>query len=64
MVEVLFTFWVAYPAAIALSKVLLQTAPDRGMPGGQMEAVLRVMREVCITPHTPMLNLLTLAGSN
>ena len=63
-VEVLFTFWVAYPAAVALAKVLLQTAPDRGMPGGQMEALLRVMREVCINSHTPMLNTLTSAGPN
>ena len=60
-VEVLFTFWVAYPAVVALAKVLLQTAPDRGMPSGQMEALLRVMREVCTISHTPMLNTLTLA---
>lgn len=38
---------VAYPAAVALGKVLLQTAPARGLPGAQMEAFLRVMREVC-----------------
>lgn len=63
-VEVLFTFWVAYPAAVALSKVLLQTAPDRGMPSGHMEALLRVMREVCTTPHTSILTSLTSAGSN
>jgi hypothetical protein len=63
-VEVLFTFWVAYPAAVALAKVLLQTAPDRGMPGGQMEALLRAMREVCTTSHTLILNTLTPTGSN
>ncbi|KAG8892655.1 hypothetical protein FRB99_002554, partial [Tulasnella sp. 403] len=37
---------VAYPTAVALAKVLLQTAPERGLPGGQMESFLRVMREL------------------
>ncbi|KAG9047930.1 hypothetical protein FS837_001187 [Tulasnella sp. UAMH 9824] len=46
-----FTFMVAYPAAVALGKVLLQTAPSRGLPGGQMEAFLRVMRELEGHPH-------------
>ena len=46
-VETITTFMVAYPAAVALGKVLLQTAPIRGLPGGQMESFLRVMREVC-----------------
>lgn len=61
-VEVLLTFWVAYPAAVTLAEVVLQTAPDRGMPGGQMEALLRVMREVCTISHTPPCTILTLAG--
>ncbi|KAG8971235.1 hypothetical protein FRB90_010558, partial [Tulasnella sp. 427] len=42
---------VAYPAAVALGKVLLQTSPSRGLPGGQMEAFLRVMRELENHPH-------------
>lgn len=46
-----FTFMVAYPAAVALGKVLLQTAPSRGMPGGHMESFLRVMRELEHHPH-------------
>lgn len=44
--ETILTFMIGYPAAVALGKVLLQTAPERGLPGGQMEAFLRVMREV------------------
>jgi len=56
--KVVFTFWVAYPASIALAKVLLQTAPDRGMPDGQMEGLLRV------TPHIPMFDVLMLSKSN
>ncbi|KIO30162.1 hypothetical protein M407DRAFT_69671 [Tulasnella calospora MUT 4182] len=46
-----FTFMVAYPAAVALGKVLLQTAPSRGLPGGQMESFLKVMRELENHPH-------------
>lgn len=45
------TFSVAYPAAMALGKVLLQTAPERGVVGGRMEAFLRVMRDVCLVLH-------------
>ncbi|KIJ43902.1 hypothetical protein M422DRAFT_169220 [Sphaerobolus stellatus SS14] len=41
-----FTFSVAYPAALALGKVLLQTAPSRGAIGGRMEAFLRAMRDL------------------
>ena len=44
--ETVLTFIVAYPAAVALGKVLLQTAPERGLAGGQMESFLRLMREV------------------
>lgn len=44
--ETVVTFSLAYPAAIALGKVLLQTAPERGLPAGQTEAFLRVMREL------------------
>ncbi|KAG8875572.1 hypothetical protein FRB98_007733 [Tulasnella sp. 332] len=44
--ETILTFMIGYPAAVALGKVLLQTAPERGLPGGQMEAFLRVMREL------------------
>ena len=40
------TFGIAYPAALALAKVLLQTAPERGIAGGRMEAFLRTMRDV------------------
>lgn len=45
-VETFVTFTLAYPAAVALGSVLLQTAPARGLPGGRMEAFLRAMREV------------------
>jgi len=40
------TFNVAYRACTVLGTVLLQTAPPRGLPGGKMEAFLRVMREL------------------
>ena len=45
-VETVVTFALAYPAAVALGAVLLQTAPLRGLAGQRMEAFLRVMREV------------------
>ncbi len=45
-IETVVTFYLAYPAAVALGAVLLQTAPARGLPGGRMEAFLRAMREV------------------
>ena len=45
-IETVVTFSLAYPAAVALGAVLLQTAPQRGLPGGRMEAFLRAMREV------------------
>ncbi|KAI0342345.1 hypothetical protein BDW22DRAFT_1413597 [Trametopsis cervina] len=44
--ETVITFYLAYPAAVALGAVLLQTAPPRGLPGGRMEAFLRAMREI------------------
>jgi len=40
------TFSIAYPAALALGKVLLQTAPERGTADGRMEAFLRTMRDL------------------
>jgi len=45
------TFNVAYRACTVLGTVLLQTAPPRGLPGGKMEAFLRVMRELERHPH-------------
>ncbi|KAF8586936.1 hypothetical protein K439DRAFT_1631238 [Ramaria rubella] len=42
----LLTFSIAYPAALALAKVLLQTAPERGRADGRLEAFLKVMREL------------------
>ncbi|CAL1709761.1 unnamed protein product [Somion occarium] len=45
-VETIVTFYLAYPAAVALGSVLLQTAPSRGLPGARMEAFLRAMREI------------------
>ncbi|KAI0791460.1 hypothetical protein BC629DRAFT_1593070 [Irpex lacteus] len=45
-IETVVTFYLAYPAAVALGAVLLQTAPARGLPGGRMEAFLRAMREI------------------
>ena len=44
------TFKIAYPAAEVQGTVLLQTSPPRGLPGGRMEAFLRVMREVRSCP--------------
>ncbi|KAG8687754.1 hypothetical protein FRC08_011790 [Ceratobasidium sp. 394] len=44
--ETLITWMIAYPSALALGKVLLQTAPDRGMRDGRIEGFLRVMREL------------------
>ncbi|KAI0703022.1 hypothetical protein BC835DRAFT_1078291 [Cytidiella melzeri] len=45
-IETIVTFSLAYPAAVALGAVLLQTAPPRGLPGGRMETFLRAMREI------------------
>ncbi|KAG8743295.1 hypothetical protein FRC10_012258 [Ceratobasidium sp. 414] len=42
--ETLVTWMIAYPSTFALGKVLLQTAPDRGMRDGRIEGFLRVMR--------------------
>jgi len=44
--ETVATFSIAYPSAVVLGTVLLQTAPPRGLPGAQMESFLRVMREL------------------
>ncbi|TDL27884.1 hypothetical protein BD410DRAFT_781799, partial [Rickenella mellea] len=44
-VETVLTFSIAYPASVVLGTVLLQTSPERGLPGGRMEAFLRTMRE-------------------
>lgn len=44
--EAFITFYLAYPAAVAIGTVLLQTAPVRGTADGTMEAFLRAMREV------------------
>ncbi|EJU01449.1 hypothetical protein DACRYDRAFT_107999 [Dacryopinax primogenitus] len=45
-VETVFTFAIAYPAAVSLGKVLLQTAPVRGLPNRQMDKFDRALREV------------------
>ena len=45
-VETVVTFNVAYRASVVLGTVLLQTSPERGLSGGQMEAFLRAMKEV------------------
>ena len=45
-VETLLTFNVAYPTAVTLAKVLLQTAPDKGTADGRMDSFVRVVREV------------------
>lgn len=58
-IETFVTFSLAYPAAVTLGSVLLQTSPPRGLPGGRMEAFLRAMREIerhenvlhCPPPH-------------
>lgn len=54
-VMAVITFWASYPAAVALGKILLQTAPERSKKGkgvvqgdGRLEGFLRVMREVCL----------------
>jgi len=44
--ETVLTFSIAYPASVALGKVLLQTAPPRGLLSGRMEAFLKIMREL------------------
>ncbi|KDQ56617.1 hypothetical protein JAAARDRAFT_36096 [Jaapia argillacea MUCL 33604] len=44
--ETVITFRFAYKACVALGSVLLQTAPERGLPGGRMEAFLRTMRDI------------------
>lgn len=48
--ETLWTFSIAYPTAVSLGKILLQTAPERAPSGqtGPMEAFLRAMREVSL----------------
>jgi hypothetical protein len=50
--ETIWTFSIAYPTAVALGKILLQTAPERAPPGsgGPMETFLRAMREVNTSP--------------
>lgn len=45
-IDAIVTSFLAYPAAVAIGAVLLQTSPTRGLPGGRMEAFLRAMREV------------------
>ena len=40
------TFCVSYRASVVLGTVLLQTAPERRLSGGRMEAFLRAMRDV------------------
>lgn len=45
-VEAVVTFSVAYPAAVALGSVLLQTSPARGLASGRMESFLRAMKEI------------------
>ncbi|THH32627.1 hypothetical protein EUX98_g1551 [Antrodiella citrinella] len=54
-IQTVATFALAYPAAVNLGAVLLQTAPARGLPGGRMEAFLRAMRE--IEGHSQVLHL-------
>jgi hypothetical protein len=51
--ETVMTFQVAYGASVVLGTVLLQTSPERGLSGGQMEAFLRAMKDVMhISPHS------------
>ncbi|TDL25190.1 hypothetical protein BD410DRAFT_813569 [Rickenella mellea] len=45
-VETVLTFSIAYPASVILGTVLLQTSPERGLPGGRMEAPLVVTLEL------------------
>ncbi|KZT26102.1 hypothetical protein NEOLEDRAFT_1132660 [Neolentinus lepideus HHB14362 ss-1] len=45
-VETIVMFRISYRACVALGAVLLQTAPERGLLGGRMEAFLRAMREL------------------
>jgi hypothetical protein len=44
--QTFITLSVSWPAAIAFGKVLLQTAPSRGLLSGRMESFLKVMKEV------------------
>src|ERR1700683_3584456 len=51
--ETIMTFQVAYGASVVLGTVLLQTSPERGLSGGQMEAFLRAMKDVMrFSPHS------------
>ena len=51
--ETVMTFQVAYGASVVLGTVLLQTSPERGLSGGQMEAFLRAMKDVMrFSPHS------------
>jgi hypothetical protein len=45
-VEAAVTLSVAYPAAVSLGSVLLQTSPARGLTSGRMESFLRAMKDV------------------
>ena len=47
--ETVWTFSIAYPTAVTLGNILLQIAPDRLLPGGQMESFLRIMREASLS---------------
>ncbi|KAF9518729.1 hypothetical protein BS47DRAFT_1337850 [Hydnum rufescens UP504] len=44
--ETVWTLSIAYPTAVTLGKILLQTAPERLLPGAPMELFLRTMREL------------------
>ncbi|KAG8995990.1 hypothetical protein FRB94_008603 [Tulasnella sp. JGI-2019a] len=52
--EAVLTFLISYPGAVALWEVFLylHTAPERGLPGGQLKSFLRVMRELENHLHT------------
>ena len=51
--EMIWTFSIAYPSAVSLGKILLQTAPERSSSGGSLESFQRAIREVRFLPSHP-----------
>ena len=58
--ETIWTFSIAYPSAVSLGKILLQTAPERSRSGGSLESFQRAIREVRSLGSHPRVFCLTL----
>ncbi|KAF8333201.1 uncharacterized protein EI90DRAFT_3053339 [Cantharellus anzutake] len=50
-IETVWTFSIAYPSAVSLGKILLQTAPERTLSGGSLESFQRAIREIRRDPR-------------